>query len=220
MLPTSSPVLAPPAPVPAVRLPTSRWRDPRLVLGLLIVAGSVLLGSWVVASADDAVTVWGVRATMPAGARLSETDLEPRRVRFSDGVDGRYVTDRAQVVGHVLARGVGAGELVPAAAVARATDPPGAQVPLTVEESGLPGTVRPGSVIDVWVAPRDPASGGSRARRVLEEVVVLAVPDSADPLAPATSSTVVVSVEQEVDLGDVLGATAAGRVVAVLRGQR
>jgi len=218
MEPTTPHTPVPPA--PPARLSLSRWRDPRLVLGLLIVAGSVLLGSWVLATADDTVTLWGVRDALPAGARIHADDLERREVRFADGDQERYLPVARTAVGRVLARSVGVGELLPAAAIAGTTEPAGVQLPLRLEKDGMPGAVRPGSLVDVWVAPRDPDPDGSRARRVLRDVVVLEVPDAADPLAPASAQTVVVAVAKDEDVAEVLGAGVDGRLVLTLRGER
>ncbi len=211
----------PPLPsTPATRLPASRWRDPRLLLGTAIVAGSVLLGSWVVATTDDTEVVWGVRGALPAGSRIGADDLEPRRVRFADGHADRYLRTVVSLVGKSVSRGVGAGELLPAAAVAGTAGPGGVQLPITVESGALPNATGPGSVVDVWVVPRDPVPGGTQARRVLKEVAVIEVPRSADPLAPATSSTLLVAVPEIDDVAGVLGASADGRLVVTLRGAR
>jgi len=216
-MPTTPPP-SPPAPA-ATRLPVAGWRDPRLILGTLIVAGSVLLGSAVVAASDDTVTVWGLANALPAGALIDDTDLEPRQVRFADGSGDRYLRATASVAGRTLARAVGAGELLPAAAIARTAGPAGVQLPLTVEDGALPASIRPGSVVDVWVAPRDPVPGGTHARRVLQDVTVIDVPEAADPLAPASSSTVLLAVPADEDVAAVLGATVNGRVVLTVRGE-
>ena len=46
------------------------WRDPRILVGLVIVAASVLVGVKVLAAADDSVGVWAVRKDLPAGTRV------------------------------------------------------------------------------------------------------------------------------------------------------
>lgn len=216
---TTTPNTLPATPV-ATRLPVARWRDPRLVLGVLIVAGSVLLGSWLMAAADDTVAVWGVREDVPAGARIEAGHLEQRQVRFADGSPDRYVRATSSVIGSVLARAVGPGELLPATAIARTTAAAGVRLPLTVDRGDLPAMVRPGAVVDVWVAPRDPAPGGTRARRVLQDVTVIDVPASGDALAPTTVSTVLLAVSEDADVAAVLGAATDGRVVLTLRVDR
>ena len=60
------------------------WRNPRLIIGLALVAGSVLLGARLLAAADDTVGVWAVTRDLPAGAALDKGDLERRQVRFPD----------------------------------------------------------------------------------------------------------------------------------------
>ncbi len=51
------------------------WRNPRLLLGIVLVAGSVVLGARLLAAADDTVAVWAVAADLPTGAsaRRGET---------------------------------------------------------------------------------------------------------------------------------------------------
>ena len=43
------------------------WRNPRLLLGIVLVAGSVVLGARLLAAADDTVAVWAVSADLPDG---------------------------------------------------------------------------------------------------------------------------------------------------------
>ena len=60
------------------------WRNPRLVLGLLLVAGSVVLGARLLAAADDTVGVWAVTGPARRARRSTDGDLERRQVRFPD----------------------------------------------------------------------------------------------------------------------------------------
>ncbi len=54
----------PAAPV-ARRVRPPRWLDLRLVLGVLLVLGSVLLGARVVGAADATVPVWAAAGDLP-----------------------------------------------------------------------------------------------------------------------------------------------------------
>src|SRR5690606_13585820 len=55
----------------APRLRRPGWRDPRLAFGLLLVAGSVALGSWAVSSAGRTVAVYAVAETVTPGDVLT-----------------------------------------------------------------------------------------------------------------------------------------------------
>lgn len=212
-------------PVPqATRGRRPGWRNPRLLLGIVLVAGSVLLGARVLSSADETVGVWGVARDLPAGASLDQADLERRQVRFPDaGTADGYVAAGTEVAADAtLNRPVSAGELLPRSALEeeRATDL--VEVPISVASDDLPATVRQGSKVDVWVSPAA-ATGGVgavRAVRVLTDVVVVAVPGAVDTLAPQATRQVIVGVpvERSGDLGAALGGISEGRVVIARKG--
>ncbi len=56
------------------RVRPPRWFDLRLLLGLLLVLGSVLLGARVVSAASTTVPVWAVTGDLAAGTVLSSDD--------------------------------------------------------------------------------------------------------------------------------------------------
>ena len=82
---TSSATGPVPGQVPsAVRTSRPGWRDPRLWVGVALVAGSVVLGARLLAAADDMVTVWSAGSDLGVGQRLQPDDLVAQRVRFDD----------------------------------------------------------------------------------------------------------------------------------------
>ena len=137
---------ASPAP-PATRTRTPGWRDPRLWVGVVVVAGSVLLGARVVGAADDTVTVWAAAEELPAGAPLRPDDLVAARVRFADEADlAAYLpTSQELPADAVLGRSVGAGELVPGAALGAGGDSDLLQLAVAVEPEQLARAVAAGS---------------------------------------------------------------------------
>lgn len=212
---SSGPAAATP---PAARAQTQGWRDPRLVVGVVIVAVCVLLGARVLDGADETVAVWRVRHDLPAGSVLTRGDLEPARVRFTGDTAGRYLrTTSAPASGSTVAHDLAAGELVPRSAVVADSGPELVEVPLSIAPDDLPASVRRGATVDVWVTPKVAAAGDDRARAklALDDVVVVAVPQAADGLAPRTSQQVIVGVDatQAERLSDALGLLADGRVV-------
>lgn len=144
------------APVPR-RVRTPRWLDLRLVLGVLLVLGSVLLGARVVGAADATVPVWSVRGDLAAGTVLSREDLTAVDVRLDAAAAG-YLSTSVDPKGRTLSRAVGAGELLPRSALEEATDL--VQVALPVQAGWAPPALRRGQLVDVY-AVADPAAGAA-----------------------------------------------------------
>lgn len=140
-------------PVPALRATRPGWRDPRLWIGIAIVAACIVAGSRVLGSADDTVAVWAVKADAGAGAVLGRSDLEAHRVHFAAAGDlaGYFRADADLPGALALTRGVGRGELLPRSAVATRTSPDTVQLPLAVDPGQIPMAVSSGSVVDVYV---------------------------------------------------------------------
>lgn len=200
------------------------WRNPRLLLGLLLVAGSVTLGARLLAAADDTVGVWSVARDLPAGATVTAAELEQRQVRFPDSATAdRYLSTRDPLPdGLVLNRPVARGELAPRAAFAAGASADLVEVPISVADDDLPATVRQGSVVDVWVSPDVATVGAGKvtATKVLTDVTVVAVPRAADSLAPQATRQVIVGVpaDRAGTLGAALGGISDGRVVIARKG--
>jgi hypothetical protein len=145
-----------PVPTPAARRASAPgWRDPRLWIGLVIVAASVLVGSLVLGSSDDTVPVWAADGTLGSGHLLSADDLAVRRVHFegSEAASLYFPADQQLPADLRLSRDVGAGELLPRAAVAPAADRDLHQVPVSVAPDQVPAAVGVGDPVDVYVRP-------------------------------------------------------------------
>jgi hypothetical protein len=143
----------PPSP-PAVRLRRPGWRDPRLLLGVMLVAGSVALGSAVVSGAARTVPVYAAAGPLVPGDPVEADALVVREVRLGEAADGYLRADAALPAGLVAVRTVGAGELVPRAAVA---DGAALDVrPVAITPDGpLPRGLAEGATVDLWFVPPD-----------------------------------------------------------------
>lgn len=199
------------------------WRDPRILVGLVIVAASILVGVKVLASADDSVGVWAVRKDLPAGTRVDPAEVHRVQIRFTSTDDAdRYLSADAPLpADSVLQRAVGAGELLPRRAIAGA-ETALVEVPVSVEVDEVPATVREGSVIDIWVTPQTATTADKLADAdlVLDDVVVVRAAKPEDSLAPTGTRQIIVGVtrDQAADLGPALGRTSSGRVVITKQG--
>lgn len=166
---------SPPAPPPATRATAPGWRDPRMWVGVAIVAVSVVAGVRLLSSADDTVATWAVAADMGAGDVVTEDDLVARRVRFADDADlGRYFTVDDRLPDDLaLIRGVGEGELLPRGAVGSAGESGTLQVRIAVDNEQVPSAVTAGSVVHVYLVPgigdASGASGGASAGESADE---------------------------------------------------
>ncbi|GAA3391601.1 hypothetical protein GCM10020369_50170 [Cryptosporangium minutisporangium] len=197
------------------------WFDLRFVLGVVLVLGSVVVGARLFAVADKTVLVWAVARDLGSGTVLVRADLVAVRARLPESA-GRYLAASGpEPVGRPLSRPVGAGELLPRAALAGRVC--GSEVSIPVSAQHVPATVRRGARVDVFATPRT-----GETSRVLSAVTVQGVTRGsavggeptlvvrvADDLTPAVVSAVrtaeidvVVAVGR--DAGDGCGAPAAG----------
>ncbi|GAB7193705.1 flagellar protein FlgA [Kineococcus sp. NUM-3379] len=133
----------------ATRLRAPSWRDPRLLVGLSLVLGSVVLGARVVATADRTVPVWAVVGPVAAGQSIGAGNLRVAEVRLGEDVQRAYLpASAAPATDWVALRTVAAGELLPRASVGRAADL--AARPVSLPLDSLPAGVAVGGQVDVW----------------------------------------------------------------------
>lgn len=199
------------------RVRPPRWLDLRLVLGVLLVLGSVLLGARVVGAADATVPVWAASGDLAAGTDLDAEDLVAVDVRLDDAADA-YLSTGTRPEGRTLARAVRAGELIPGSALEEPADL--VQVALPVQAGFVPPGLRRGGLVDVY-AVADPAVGATQATGgsvtpVVERAPVQALSGRTDGVlsTPTTTVQVVVSVPRD-DAAAVLAAI-GGRPLAVV----
>ena len=198
-----------------VRRPS--WRDPRLGVGVLLVAGSVALGTWTVGQADRTIEVYSAREALPPGTTMSEEDLAVVRVQIRD-VQDLYLTPQTGLEdGAVVVRTVGAGELVPHSSVGRAEDL--AVRPVAVPAGRTAMTyLTAGARVDMWVA-RPEGSGATSSLQAPEllvaDVEIAAVHEDTSLFAGSDQIQVQVLIA-EIDLPDVLAAvSSAGEITLV-----
>ena len=207
----------------AQRSQSVRWTDSRLLLGVLLVLGSVVVGTRVVASAQQTRPVWAAVRDLPAGVVLGADDLVLAQVRL-DQVSARYLTG-ASPVGRALVRPVGAGELLPNGAVGdtgAGGDVGGVLhlVSVPVQDAHYPPGLARGDQVDVYVTSRDVDSGGQTsaagARRVLGGAVVVEVGGGSSALRDPGATVAVVVAVPDGSVPDLVGAIRSGDVDLVL----
>ena len=206
-----------PASPPAARLRRPGWRDPRLLAGLVLVAGSVALGSGLVAAAADSVPVYVAVEPLVTGDALDPAVLAVREVRLAESLAQYLRADRDLPDHPVVVRTVGAGELVPVSAVASSPDT-GVR-PVAISPSGpLPSGVVKGSTVDLWFVPergQGTEASGAPSQLAVRLTVSEVSAASGGGFSVGSSSTVHVLVPAR-DLAGVLAARAAAGSVEVV----
>jgi hypothetical protein len=199
----------------ATRATARRLRDPRMWIGVLLVAVSALAGGRVLAVANSTVEVWSAGRDLPRDATIALSDLVSTSVHFSDSDTIRsYVPVARSLLGHQLAQPLEAGQLIPAAAVG-SVDPPVAELPLGVAAADLPADLAAGDRVDVYALPDDQQSNAvTDVSRVVRGIRVL------DVAAPEISAAggqreVLLAVDPTADLRSVLGALVGARPVLI-----
>jgi hypothetical protein len=193
-------------------------------VGVLLVAVSIVAGSRLLAAADDSVSVWAAADDMGAGDTVTAGDLVARRVRFTDGADlERYVASTETLPADVqLVRGIGAGELLPRAAIGPAGDAGLMQLPVAVDAEQVPPSVGAGAIVDVYLVP----SGGGECRTacdgrpVLEGVTVVDASTPDDGFGATGKRQLVLGVvgDDAATFFKALGASDGATVAVVRRG--
>ena len=153
------------------------WRDPRLWVGIALVAASVVVGARVLAAADDTVQVWAAATELGAGQRIDADDLVAQRVRFADddALAGYFTVDDQLPADLELTRSVTAGELLPRGAVGTPEQTGLVELPVAVEPELVPPSVEPGDVVDIYVvAPISADTEGAQAHQPPPEGPALA----------------------------------------------
>lgn len=211
---------APSTPTQRNRRP--RWKDGRLVLGVLLVAITALAGAKLLSSADDTTAIWAADKDIPAGTKLTGDDLTSVRVRFTskDAAD-QYVAADADLMGLVAVRAIGAGEFVPRHAALSQADNDRTELPLSIQTGRLPADTAAGDQVDVWVVPKAGNGPDQPARRLWEKVRVVQI-DSVKGVAGGTARRQVLVGLDPADLVKLPGALAAmgsGEPVLIRRGR-
>jgi hypothetical protein len=194
-----------------------RWLDLRLVLGVLLVLGSVLLGARVVSAADATVPVWAVAGDLAAGTELTADDLVPVDVRL-DETGGAYLSTSTRPEGRTLSRAVRAGELLPRSAL----EPAGelVQIALPVQAGYVPPALERGQLVDVY-ALADPAAGATAeadgsVALVVQNAPVQALSGRSGGVLSTPTTTVQVVVAVDAGEADDVLAAIGGRPLVVV----
>jgi hypothetical protein len=208
-----------PGRAPAQRLRIRPWRDPRLLIGLLLVLGATLLGARLAAASDDTVAYWSVTSTAAPGDPVTRDSLQSTRVRLSSSAADSYLRADEELPAPledlVWAHDMAAGSLVGKASLVPRSSTTRSELPLSVTEGAAPADLQRGDLVDVWVGPGPGDEPAGNAKRVLESVRVIESGDDAAARSGSLAQTVLVDVDRSQLRGSVVSTVAAGHVTLV-----
>ncbi len=137
-----------PSPAPR-RVTRPRWLDVRLVLGIVVIAVSVLLGVKVVGDAHRTGRAVAVTRDLAAGTVLRAAEMRLVDATVPDAT--AYVGDLDGAVGRVTNRPLASGELLPRSAL----DRPPAHTVLTVPFGADAAPAwQPGPRVEIWLSTK------------------------------------------------------------------
>ncbi len=202
----------------APRLRVRRWRDPRLLLGVLLVLGATVLGARLAAASDDTVEYWSVATDVVPGDAVSDRVLEPTRVRLTGAAADQYLRTDDELAASldelVWDHALPAGALVSKDVLVHRAIADRGQLPLSVSEGSAPVDLARGDLVDVWVGPGPGDTSGREAVRVLDAVRVAGAGGD-DAVVGGAGRTVLVDVDAARLEAPVVTTIASGHVTLV-----
>ena len=198
----------------AARLKKPSWKDPRLLVGILLVLASVAGVIALVGAADRTVQVYVAREGIAVGQKLSRDDLSVAKVRLDDVESGYVTVESGLPEGKVAVQRVANNQLLPRESLGDADALDRKPVAVTVEDS-LPAQAVPGSRVDVWVSLPDAQNGFAEPRLLLPGAEIAQVTEGSPALGASKQTVVLVLVTDE-QMPKLLGAQANKAKVAVV----
>ncbi|MDF9277837.1 hypothetical protein P4U43_08545 [Arthrobacter sp. EH-1B-1] len=179
-----------------VRLRKPSWKDPRLLVGILLVCVSVVGVIALVESANKTVAIYAARGDLPVGSELTEEDFRIVPVRLGEVEDSYRMVSEGLPENAVALRLISAGELLPASGLGAPDALDRKPVGLTIEDP-LPAGTATGDRVDVWVSPRGEGNGFGAPELLLEGAEIYDYAEEDSALGATSSARVFVLVADE-----------------------
>ncbi|HEY8752121.1 MAG TPA: hypothetical protein VIM40_00520 [Arthrobacter sp.] len=196
------------------RLKPPSWKDPRLLVGVLLVLASVVGVISLVGSADQTTEVYAARDSIAVGEKLTADNVVRAKVRLGE-TEEHYVTVEAGLPdGLVAVQRIGKNQLVPRDSLATVDALDRKPVAVTIEEA-LPPQAVAGTRVDVWVALPDARNGFSEPKLLLPGAEIAQVTVGSTALGSSRNTVLMVLVADE-QMPAILGAQANKAKISVV----
>jgi hypothetical protein len=196
------------------RLRKPSWKDPRLLVGLLLVLASVVGVVSLVGAADRTTDVYVAREAIAVGERLTSENTARAKVRLGE-LEEHYISGEAGLPeGLVAVQRIGKDQLVPKESLGKPDELDRKPVAITIDEP-LPDQALAGSRVDVWVAQPDTRNGFSEPTMLLSGAEIAQVTPGSTALGSSRSTVLMVLVSDE-QMPKLLGSQANKAKISVV----
>ena len=196
------------------RLKPPSWKDPRLLVGVLLVLASVVGVISLVGSADQTTEVYAARDSIAVGEKLTADNVVRAKVRLGE-TEQHYVTVEAGLPdGLVAVQRIGKNQLVPKESLATVDALDRKPVAVTIDEA-LPPQAVAGTLVDVWVALPDARNGFSEPKLLLPGAEIAQVTAGSTALGSSRNTVLMVLVADS-QMSAILGAQANQAKISVV----
>ena len=154
----------------ALRLRKAGWKEPRLLLGLVLVAASITGTVFLVNAMDERTAVYVARADITLGEPLTEENLVVVQAQLGDSLEHYVPADANLIAGARANTFIGAGQLVARDFLTRSEL--GSRRPINIDlPVDLSPAITPGSRVDVWIARHEAGSATYGTPELLANMV-------------------------------------------------
>lgn len=198
----------------AARLRRPSWKDPRLLMGILLVLVSVAGVVFLINGADRTTEVYAARDGIAVGEELTPEDVVRVRVRLGETEQHYIPVESGLPEGVVAVQRIGKDQLVPRANLGAVDDLDRKPVAISIEEI-LPSQAVAGARVDVWVAQPDAKNGFSEPKLLLPGAEIAEVAEGSSALG-STKTTVLMVLAEDGQMPALLGAQANDAKISVV----
>jgi len=198
----------------AARLRRPSWKDPRLLVGILLVLVSVAGVVFLVNGADRTTEVYAARDGIAVGEQLTPENVVRAKVRLGETEQHYIPVESGLPEGMVAVQRIGKDQLVPRASLGEVDDLDRKPVAITVEGT-LPSQAVAGARVDVWVAQPDAKNGFSEPKLLLPGAEIAEVAEGSSALG-STKTTVLMVLVEDGPMPALLGAQANDAKISVV----
>jgi len=173
----------------------------RLIAGTILIAASFASAYLISQSNNRMITVWSASNDLAPGRIIEDADVAPVQVSMPKGAS-LYLDANYSIVGSQVLRTVGSSELIPTYSLSKESQLNYKKVPISLSRLRLPIGVKSGSIVDIYIIPREQLNGNleapklKRSQLLLPTISVDAIDIEASKLGGEIGLTILVPASQ------------------------